>query len=114
MTDPAADVTRAAVVILAPDLGLDLLVQVGAALHRNRGGWRPTQYNPLAIISLGTWSASLIVFVAQLAWANGGPTAGNGAGMTSDGRSPISPGRVRWRGRGGGDLDDLAVGWGCA
>lgn len=70
MTDPAEEAARAAAVILAPDLGPDLPAQVEAALHlRNRGESRPTQYDPLAIVGLGTGAASLIVSIAQLAWA---------------------------------------------
>ena len=69
MTDPAAAAARAAAVILAPDLGPDLPAQVEAALLRNRSEQRPTHYDPLVIIGLGTGAASLIVSIAQLAWA---------------------------------------------
>jgi hypothetical protein len=69
MTDPAAAAARAAAVILAPDLGPDLPAQVEAALLRDRSEQRPTHYDPLVIIGLGTGAASLIVSIAQLAWA---------------------------------------------
>jgi hypothetical protein len=62
MTDPAADGARAAAVILAPDLGPRLPVEVEAALAARDSQQRPGQFfDP---VSLG----SLIVAIATLAW----------------------------------------------
>jgi hypothetical protein len=62
MSDPVADAARAAVVILAPELGRDLPFEVEASLAVRAGARRPDSY--LDVVSLG----SLIVSVATLAW----------------------------------------------
>ncbi len=62
MTDHVADAARSAAAILAPDLGLNLPVEVEAALAARGGAQRPDRY--LDPVSLG----SLIVSVATLAW----------------------------------------------
>ena len=62
MTDSIADAARSAAVILAPDLGQHLPVEVEAALAARGGDQRPDRY--LDLVSLG----SLIVSVATLAW----------------------------------------------
>jgi hypothetical protein len=62
MTDPAADASRAAVAILAPDLGPNLPAEVGAALAARDTSHRPDRY--LDPVSL----ASLIAAIATLAW----------------------------------------------
>jgi hypothetical protein len=62
MTDNAADAARSAAVILAPDLGRNLPVEVEAALAARAGDHRPDRY--LDVVSLGT----LIVSAAGLAW----------------------------------------------
>ena len=62
MTDSVADAARSAAAILAPDLGLNLPVEVEAALAARSGDQRPDRY--LDLVSLG----SLIVSVATLAW----------------------------------------------
>jgi hypothetical protein len=62
MTDPAAEAARSAAVILAPDLGRNLPVEVEAALAARAGDQRPDRFfDP---VSLG----ALIVSVATLAW----------------------------------------------
>ncbi len=62
MTDHVAEAARSAAVILAPDLGGNLPVEVEAALAARAGDQRPERFfDP---ISLGT----LIVSVATLAW----------------------------------------------
>jgi hypothetical protein len=62
MTDTVADAARSAAVILAPDLGRNVPVEVEAALAARGGDQRPDRYfDP---VSLG----SLIVSVATLAW----------------------------------------------
>ena len=62
MTDSVADAARSAAAVLAPDLGLNLPVEVEAALAARSGDQRPDRY--LDLVSLG----SLIVSVAALAW----------------------------------------------
>jgi hypothetical protein len=62
MTDPVPGAARSAAVILAPDLGRNLPVEVEAALAARGGDQRPDRY--LDLVSLG----SLIVSVATLAW----------------------------------------------
>jgi hypothetical protein len=62
MTDHAAEAARSAAAILAPDLGLNLPVEVEAALAARGGDQRPDRY--LDVVSLG----SLIVSAATLAW----------------------------------------------
>ena len=62
MTDHAAEAARSAAVILAPDLGRNLSVEVEAALAAQAGDQRPDRY--FDFVSLG----SLIVSVATLAW----------------------------------------------
>ncbi len=70
MTDPVADAARSTAVILAPDLGHNLPVEVEAALAARDGGeQQPGQYDPIAIAGLGMGAASLIVSIAQLAWS---------------------------------------------
>ena len=44
MTDPAADAARAAAVILAPDLGLNLSAEVEIALAARGAPQRPGRY----------------------------------------------------------------------
>jgi hypothetical protein len=62
MTDQAAEAARSAAVVLGPDLGRNLPVEVEAALAARGGDQRPDRYfDP---VSLG----SLIVSVATLAW----------------------------------------------
>jgi hypothetical protein len=60
--DPTAQAARAAAAILAPDLGLNLPVEVEAALAARGGDQRLDRY--VDVVSLGT----LIVSVATLAW----------------------------------------------
>ncbi len=68
--DSVADAARSAAVILAPELGPNLPVEVEAALYtRDRGDQRPGQYDPAAIASLGISAAGLIVSIAQFAQA---------------------------------------------
>lgn len=68
--DPVTDAARAAALILAPSIGPNLPAEVDATLHaRHVGQQRPSQYDPLAIASLGMGTASLIVAIAQLAWS---------------------------------------------
>ena len=62
MTDHAAEAARSAAVILAPDLGRNLTVEVEAALAARAGDQRPDRY--LDVVSLG----GLIVSAATLAW----------------------------------------------
>ena len=62
MTDSVADAARSAAAVLAPDLGLNLPVEVEAALAARSGDQRPDRYLDLG--SLG----SLIVSAATLAW----------------------------------------------
>src|SRR5260370_1382314 len=62
MTDPAADVARAAAAILAPDLCPSLPTEVEAALAARNAAQRTERY--LDPVSL----ASLIVSIASLAW----------------------------------------------
>lgn len=62
MTDHAAEAARSVAVILAPDLGRNLPVEVEAALAARAGDQRPDRY--LDVVSLG----SLIVSAATLAW----------------------------------------------
>ncbi len=62
MTDHAAEAARSAAVILAPDLGRNLPVEVEAALAARAGEQRPDRY--LDVVSLG----SLLVSAATLAW----------------------------------------------
>jgi hypothetical protein len=64
MTDSIADAARSAAAVLAPDLGLNLPVEVEAALAARSGDQRPDRYLDLG--SLG----SLIVSVATLAWTS--------------------------------------------
>ena len=62
MTDPTAEAARSVAVILAPDLGQNLPVEVEAALAARAGDQRPDRFfDP---ISLG----ALIVSVTTLAW----------------------------------------------
>ena len=68
--DTVADAARSAAVLLAPELGPNLLAEVEAALYtRDHGEQRPGQYDPAAIASLGMSAAGLIVSIAQLAQA---------------------------------------------
>jgi hypothetical protein len=70
MTDVIADAARSAALILAPEIGPNLPVEVEAALYtREHGGQRPGQYDPLALAGFATGAASLIVSIAQLAQA---------------------------------------------
>jgi hypothetical protein len=62
MTDTVADAARSAAVILAPDLGRNLPIEVEAALAARGGDQRPDRY--VDLVALG----SLIVSVATLAW----------------------------------------------
>ena len=62
MTDTVADAARSAALILAPDLGRNLPVEVEAALAARGGDPRPDRF--LDPVSLG----GLIVSVATLAW----------------------------------------------
>jgi hypothetical protein len=62
MTDAIADAARSAAVVLAPELGRNLPVEVEAALAARGGDQRPDRY--LDPVSVG----SLIVSVATLAW----------------------------------------------
>ena len=62
MTDHVVEAARSAAVILAPDLGQNLPVEVEAALAARAGDQRPDRY--LEVVSLG----SLIVSAATLAW----------------------------------------------
>jgi hypothetical protein len=62
MTDHAAEAARSAAVILAPDLGRNLPVEVEAALAARAGDQRPDRF--FDFVSLG----SLLVSVATLAW----------------------------------------------
>ena len=64
MTDSVADAARSAAAVLAPDLGLNLPVEVEAALAARSGDQRPDRYLDLG--SLG----SLIVSAATLAWTS--------------------------------------------
>ena len=62
MTDHAAEAARSAAVILAPDLGRHLPVEVEAALAARAGDQRPDRFfDPVSL-------SSLIVSVAALAW----------------------------------------------
>jgi hypothetical protein len=62
MTDTAAEAARSAAVILAPDLGSSLPIQVEAVLAAREARQRPERYLDPASL------ASLIVSVAGLAW----------------------------------------------
>lgn len=62
MTDFVANAARSAAVMLVPDLGQHLPVEVEAALAARGGDHRPDRY--LDVVSLG----SLIVSAATLAW----------------------------------------------
>jgi len=62
MTDHAAEAARSAAVILAPDLGRNLPVEVEAALAARAGDQRPDRF--FDVVALG----GLIVSVASLAW----------------------------------------------
>lgn len=62
MTDPAANVARAAAVILAPDLGANLPAEVEIALAIRGAQRRPERYvDPVSL-------AGLIVAITTLAW----------------------------------------------
>jgi hypothetical protein len=70
MADPVSEAARAAAVILAPGIGPNLPAEVDAALRaRHAGHQRPSQYDPVALASLGMGAASLVVAIAQLAWS---------------------------------------------